>query len=545
MACVLQYNNNFNINSGKYDLNTYNFKSNSYLSNILKSLQENIALKPQKIDLSKYSIIKELYNKKSEKYCIMKEISKLSDIFDDESQVKYNHHLYQGQNYNIMNIVIFAAVKNNSSRNYNEYDIVFVCDKKYNIVRDIKYFCNSPLSANYMTQFISNSNSYMTQFISNLSQQKGYNDTIYDKSMNHGMSYKEFIKLAKYIKKEYLKNNDIDTVPIFCFGNGFSSMGMKKVKSKHNTTNEVTNNDTISTYSADKVVIKFDKNEGTKIIKSNVNPGSEYVLYGYKIAKTVNNEPCIVKLGIKEHATVIKGIAEYNKLRVNRCDVLAIGRIVYADYFTKYIYDQDIAVNSIYSGKSIIYKINEEVMVKNFCSDITKVCAPGIHFFLNQIDAIFYNNAIRHCRAIFFDAGEEMANIDPSIQVESDDEEIIEDIHDGIEFQDAIYDDNNGLIGLVVDPIELDIIETDSENIVYDDFEISYDFQINAKFDIMDNELPLPDHIINDIKESFNKHRNDINKAYVNIKVNKYKKQGNAIPKSIEELNLEFTINDD
>lgn len=88
----------------------------------------------------------------------------------------------------------------------------------------------------------------------------------------------------------------------------------------------------------------------------------------------------IVKLLIPEDAR--RSSATGRKCRCNKAVVIAIetisGESAYLD-----------EVASDYDG-TFIYKVGDTVTVPNFCEDRFRVCAAGIHFFINRREAVDY-----------------------------------------------------------------------------------------------------------------------------------------------------------
>lgn len=104
---------------------------------------------------------------------------------------------------------------------------------------------------------------------------------------------------------------------------------------------------------------------------------------GYKIGFTYSFDyiaviPCIIKLAIPEDAK--RSSALSNKCRCDKAKVLDIttlgGRKV------------DIAFSQY--DNSFIYEANKEVSVPDFDEDRWHECAPGIHFFMSEKEALYY-----------------------------------------------------------------------------------------------------------------------------------------------------------
>lgn len=105
---------------------------------------------------------------------------------------------------------------------------------------------------------------------------------------------------------------------------------------------------------------------------------------GYKVGITINDDanktitPCLITLNIPEDAK--RSSAYGNKCRCDKAKVLDIttlgGRKV------------NIALS--YYDNSFIYEVNKEVSVLDFDEDRWHECAPGIHFFMTEREALMY-----------------------------------------------------------------------------------------------------------------------------------------------------------
>lgn len=104
---------------------------------------------------------------------------------------------------------------------------------------------------------------------------------------------------------------------------------------------------------------------------------------GYKIGLTASFDynaliPCIIKLVIPEDAK--RSSALSNKCRCDKAKVLDIttlgGRKVNVA-FSRY-------------DNSFIYEVNKEVSVPDFDEERWDECAPGIHFFMSEKEALDY-----------------------------------------------------------------------------------------------------------------------------------------------------------
>lgn len=104
---------------------------------------------------------------------------------------------------------------------------------------------------------------------------------------------------------------------------------------------------------------------------------------GYKVGLTfsgitVNSVPCLITLAVPEDAK--RSSAYGNKCRCNKAKVLCIT--------TFGGLRRNVAV-SLYDC-NFIYKINEVVSVPDFDENRWHECAPGIHFFMSEKEALDY-----------------------------------------------------------------------------------------------------------------------------------------------------------
>lgn len=105
---------------------------------------------------------------------------------------------------------------------------------------------------------------------------------------------------------------------------------------------------------------------------------------GYKIGLTLNDHaslvPCIITISIPEDAR--RSSAYSNKCRCDKAKVLDIrtfgGREVKSAISQ---YDH-----------SFVYEINKEVSAPDFDENRWHECAPGIHFFMSEKEALEYFN---------------------------------------------------------------------------------------------------------------------------------------------------------
>lgn len=101
---------------------------------------------------------------------------------------------------------------------------------------------------------------------------------------------------------------------------------------------------------------------------------------GWKCAIDESNHYALIKLEIPEDAKRTSGL-DNKKCRCNKAKVLEIRN------FTGELKE----AHSIYDS-TFVYKVGEEVSVKDFCNDRMRICAPGIHFFMERADALDYYN---------------------------------------------------------------------------------------------------------------------------------------------------------
>ena len=99
---------------------------------------------------------------------------------------------------------------------------------------------------------------------------------------------------------------------------------------------------------------------------------------GWKCAVDESNHNVLIKLEIPEDAKRTSGL-DSKKCRCDKAKVLEIKN------FTGELKE----AHSIYDS-TFVYKVGEEVSVKNFCNDRMRICAPGIHFFMEKVDALDY-----------------------------------------------------------------------------------------------------------------------------------------------------------
>ena len=99
---------------------------------------------------------------------------------------------------------------------------------------------------------------------------------------------------------------------------------------------------------------------------------------GWKCAVDESNHFALIKLEIPEDAKRTSGFGS-KKCRCDKAKVLEIRNFAGELKEAHSIYDS-----------TFVYKVGEEVSVKDFCNDRMKICAPGIHFFMEKEDALDY-----------------------------------------------------------------------------------------------------------------------------------------------------------
>lgn len=100
---------------------------------------------------------------------------------------------------------------------------------------------------------------------------------------------------------------------------------------------------------------------------------------GYKKCEDVNGT-FIVKLLIPEDAK--RSSATTRKCRCSKAKVLSIISVIGNEHTD--------SVRSMYD-RNFIYKVGKTVEVKDFNEDRWNECSTGIHFFITENEAIFYD----------------------------------------------------------------------------------------------------------------------------------------------------------
>lgn len=137
----------------------------------------------------------------------------------------------------------------------------------------------------------------------------------------------------------------------------------------------------------------LDKNSKVIVDVSTVR-GEEHKFVGYKIGNIPEtNQKCVIKLGLLQDSRVsMDGGIQGQKFRCDKARVLAIGAIAEIDGKSMY---------EMYNAKAVSmhdpnyeYVLGHLVSVSNFEPDLSKVCVPGIHFFVEETTALqYYGNS--------------------------------------------------------------------------------------------------------------------------------------------------------
>ncbi len=104
---------------------------------------------------------------------------------------------------------------------------------------------------------------------------------------------------------------------------------------------------------------------------------------GYKIGLTVSFDynaiiPCVIKLAIPEDAK--RSSAASNKCRCDKAKVLDITTLG----------GRKVNVAFSYYDNFFMYEVDKEISVPDFDEDRWHECAPGIHFFMSEKEALEY-----------------------------------------------------------------------------------------------------------------------------------------------------------
>ena len=103
---------------------------------------------------------------------------------------------------------------------------------------------------------------------------------------------------------------------------------------------------------------------------------------GYKKVKSLNSDHVILKLEICEDAKRVGGLTS-RKCRASKVKVLAAFKYGQP-------YDGVCMPYHNYRDENFTYEVGKVIEVDDFNDDPCKVCAPGIHFFINRSEAENY-----------------------------------------------------------------------------------------------------------------------------------------------------------
>lgn len=486
-------------------------------------LQISIKTDPiKRLNLSKYSDIKELYDEKFKTWLIKKDIYNLKDIFH-ENNLHAGICNITGEHFDYVSITIIHSDIN--IKKVTSYDIVIVYDKNGNKVYEPKFFKDSSDDVTkYITSFEKNS------YVDNSSVSTYHN--IYKRDKKNIASYPtestHMAPLNYTIFKHIIKFTG--DIPIVSFGNGYSIFGRSKHTSDHKTNNtyDKDNNVKKSIYTTHNTEIEFNNDGSTKIKKSNTVKNSKYALYGYKRAKTLKGSKCIVKLGIPQDARFTKSHSEDSKMRTDKCTVLAIGTIcTNKDKFTYYTFNEKEAISCVHAS-GFKYIIGDNIKIDNFDPDLSVVCVPGIHFFLHQQDALHYANVYN---ILLSKSSQEMLYIDDKF-IKEDSSEDSESISDNIDLNlDSIKITNEAMDKFTSPSI--------NNSNIKDDFTVTYSYQLKRSYNFDETDIPIPDMIIDDLREQLRTYIDIVDKAHTKINFN-IKVDFKGLPRSVEALDLAY-----
>lgn len=134
----------------------------------------------------------------------------------------------------------------------------------------------------------------------------------------------------------------------------------------------------------------IDENNQLKVLNDKFTPDG--FVYGFKVAKTMKGEPCIVKLMIPRRAKVACHVND-TKLRVDQAWVVGVFKYDYDENTQTVTYGDMISVaRSFYykehvangSAPEFLYRVGDLLKVPDFDPNLGSVCVPGIHFFFSQ-----------------------------------------------------------------------------------------------------------------------------------------------------------------
>lgn len=221
-------------------------------------------------------------------------------------------------------------------------------------------------------------------------------------------------------------------------GTGSSRMEKIETESKVNSNDETEENTVSYTNNENNSQsYKINKRNQLLIQTDKKNWIRSEVVFGYKAAKYKQNgfyKHCVIKLLISD-AIFAMG-REETKVRCNKAVPIKIVPVIHEkiwvksgnphaqnpteDDFPVYVenvrYDfdneQDIAYSCVVKD-DFVYKLNNEVYIHNFDSDLDKVCVPGIHFYFQQQE-VFSWFGINHIAKEDISGFDEMENFQPS-----------------------------------------------------------------------------------------------------------------------------------
>lgn len=209
---------------------------------------------------------------------------------------------------------------------------------------------------------------------------------------------KKNIHITKYIKnecefEEYIDyNNDFRHIISRCMIND-NDTGLR-YRGKFTGTSEGDKNISRTITFDDKIVYNKEGDETTTnlLIDKKKYLNRTEMIIGWKVAKSIEGEKRIIKLGIMPDAQIVRPIDEeyfitHNKERCNRAFVLDI-QLPIADKEISVVPNEQVAYSYVYkSGKTNFdYKVGQEVIPDSFNSDENIGCAQGIHYFQNRMD---------------------------------------------------------------------------------------------------------------------------------------------------------------
>jgi hypothetical protein len=209
---------------------------------------------------------------------------------------------------------------------------------------------------------------------------------------------KKNIHISKYTKNEcefeeyYDYNNDFRHIISQCMIND-NNTGLRYRGKFTGTSYGDKNISRIITFD-DKIV--YNK-EGDETITNLLVDKKKYLnrtemIIGWKVAKSIEGEKRIIKLGIIPDAKIVRPIDEeyfitYNKERCDKAIVMDI-QLPIADTEISVIPNEMVAYSYVYKSDitNFDYKVGQEVIPDSFNSDENIGCAQGIHYFQNRMD---------------------------------------------------------------------------------------------------------------------------------------------------------------